>query len=163
MAAPLANMLSSLIPFIVQFALLLLAIVYYLHADPRSHLHPNWRIALLPLLLVQVAMLALGVGFIITSLTTRYKDLAMGIGFGVQLWMYASSIIFPLSRINPAQRWIFGFNPMVPIIESFRLALLGHGVVERWQVGLSAGICCATLLIGVVMFNRVEQTVMDSV
>lgn len=163
MAAPLANMLSSLASFVVQFALLALAIAYYLHSDLRSHLNPNWRIALLPLLLAQAGMLALGVGLVVSALTTRYKDLAMGVGFGVQLWMYASSIIFPLSRINPAQRWIFYLNPMVPIIESFRLALLGHGLVEKWQLGLSFGISATILLVGIMMFNRVEQTVMDTV
>ena len=128
LAVPLANMVGSLLAFVVQLSVLAAAIVYYMHTDPRADLHPNWRIVLVPLLLGQAAMLALGVGCIVSALTTRYKDLALGVGFGVQLWMYGSSIIFPLSRIGDAQRWIFYCNPMVPIIEGFRFALLGHGL-----------------------------------
>jgi len=163
MVVPLANAMSSLLAFMIQFALLGLAIAWYMHSDPHSHLEPNWRIVTLPFLLLQVAMLGLGVGFIISSLTTRYRDLALGVGFGVQLWMYGSSIIFPLSRINEAQRWIFQCNPMVPVIEWFRLALLGHGIVDPAHLLASTGVCLVIFFAGIVMFNRVEQTVMDTV
>jgi len=170
MVAPLANVLSCLVPFFVQFAILTIAIVYYVYGDLHlpagaapSHVEPNWRIFLLPFLLGQTALLALGAGFIVSALTTRYKDLSMGIGFGIQLLMYGSSIILPMSRFSPSQRWIFYFNPMVSIVEGFRFALLGHGLVEKWQLFMSFGFCLATFLFGVVVFNRVEQTVMDTV
>ncbi len=175
MAAPLANMLSGLVSFVVQFGLLALAIGFYLFKDAHphlvpglpppapSHIEPTWHVVLLPLLLAQAAMLAIGIGFIVSALTTRYKDLSMGVGFGVQLWMYGSSIIYPLSLIDPSKRWIFYCNPMVPIIEGFRFALLGHGIVEKWQIGLSFGISATFFTAGIMMFNRVEQTVMDTV
>jgi lipopolysaccharide transport system permease protein len=172
LAVPLSTMFASLLSFSVQFGLLVLSVVFYLVQDARhrldplfeaSHLVPNWGIALLPLLILQTAMLALGVGCIVSSLTTRYKDLAMGVGFGVQLWMYGSSIIFPLSHIDSAYRWIFFCNPMVSVVECFRLALLGHGLVESGQLATSFGVSAAICVIGLLMFNRVEQTVMDTV
>jgi lipopolysaccharide transport system permease protein len=171
LAVPLSTMFANLLSFAVQFGLLALVIIYYLVQDFRphtgpfepSHIMPNWRMALLPLLILQTAMLALGIGCIVSSLTTRYKDLAMGVGFGVQLWMYGSSIIFPLSQIHEAYRWIFYCNPMVSVVEGFRLALLGRGLVDGSQIALSFAASGAILAVGLMMFNRVEQTVMDTV
>ncbi len=169
LAVPLANVLTNLLAFSVQAGVFTLALGYYLWIAPRLfpemplHVHPNWRILIVPLMLAQTAMLGLGIGCIIAALTTRYRDLALGVGFGLQLWMYASSIIFPVSRISPDMRWLFFLNPMVPIVEGFRFALLGSGLVEKWQLFMSFGLCAGVLVAGVMMFNRVEQTVMDTV
>jgi lipopolysaccharide transport system permease protein len=169
LAVPIATVLTNLLTFMVQSGVLAIGLVYYLWIAPRlhpeipTHVNPNWRMLFLPVMLAQTAMLGAGIGCIISALTTRYRDLALGVGFGLQLWMYASSIIFPISRISPELRWMFYLNPMVPIVEGFRFALLGSGLVEKWHLFMSFGMCAGVLLIGVMMFNRVEQTVMDTV
>ena len=162
LAVPLSSVITSLMSFGVQFATFLIGLGFYLH-EGNAPLHPNWRIALVPLLILQVAMLGLGVGCIVASLSTRYRDFTLGIGFFVQIWMYASSIVFPLSRIAPSDRWVFYLNPMVPVIESIRLAFLGSGLVEKFHVMTSFGVSALVLTIGIIMFNRAEQTVMDTV
>lgn len=163
LVAPLANLLSNLLPFLVQFFVVSGAIIYYLYTDPRSHLNPSWRIALLPLLVAQTAILALGIGCTVSAMTTRYKDLTMGIGFGLNLWMYASSIVVPLSTIRPQYRWILNVNPMTPIVEGFRLCLIGHGTVNARHLVYSAAVSILALLLGLVLFNRAERTVIDTV
>lgn len=171
LAAPLSQMLTNLAGFGVQFAVFLIGLAYYwakMHwfPDPQHtiHLDPNWRMALLPALLFQTALLGLGVGFIVAALTTRYRDLQMAVGFGVQLWMYASSVVFPLSKIkDPTYVAVLKLNPMVPIIESFRFAFLGEGVVSQSDLFVSAATCVAVFFVGLMMFCKTEQTVMDTV
>jgi lipopolysaccharide transport system permease protein len=164
----------------VQFAVLLIGYAFYFAKmkgwlwfaapDPLIHLDPNWRLALLPVLLLMLTMLGLGAGFIIAALTTRYKDMQLAVGFGVQLWMYASSVVFPLSKIsaptNPDQMnyvALLKLNPAVPIIEGFRYALLGRGTVEQMDLIVSGATCAAVFVVGLIMFSRTEQTVMDTV
>jgi lipopolysaccharide transport system permease protein len=164
-------MLTNLAGFGVQFAVFLIGLAFYLakmhwFPDPQHlvHLAPNWRIAIFPFLLVLAALLGLGVGFIIAGLTTRYRDLQMAVGFGVQLWMYASSVVFPLSKIkDPAYVALLKLNPMVPIIESFRFAFLGEGVVTKGDLAISAATCVVVFFVGLMMFCKTEQTVMDTV
>lgn len=162
LAMPLSGMLVNFTTFVIQMTVLFVGMGFYWIKG--IHFEANWRICILPLLVIQMAMLGMGIGCIISALTTRFRDLAMGIGFGVQLWMFGSSVVFPLSRIAEHDRWIFStLNPMVPVIESFRFALLGSGLVERSQLYASFGISAVIFLVGVAMFNRVEQTVMDTV
>jgi lipopolysaccharide transport system permease protein len=131
--------------------------------DPSIQFDPNWRVVLLPIFLLQMAMAGIGAGLIIASLTTRYKDLQMAVGFAVQLWMYASSVVFPLSRIkDETYRLILTLNPMVPVIEGFRFAFLGEGTVTKAEFALSFGTSGLIFLVGLVMFSRTEQTVMDT-
>ena len=178
LAVPISTLIANLVGFGVRLTILVLGILFYLWQDGRlvdaaltahtaiprlSGIDPNWRIALLPLLVLDMAMLAMGVGCIVSALTTRFRDLSVGIGFAVQLWMFASCIIFPLSRIELGDRWVFLLNPMVPVIEGFRFAFLGEGVVEKWHLAMSFGISSLMLLIGVVLFNRASQNVMDTV
>jgi lipopolysaccharide transport system permease protein len=159
---PLGTVLTSFLGFLVQFGFFLCFLVFYLLKGTHG-VHPNWRIIFLPLFLLQLTMLGIGLGCIVSALSVRYRDLTLGIGFGVQLWMYASMVIFPLSRIAPRDRWIFLLNPVVPVIEGFRFAFLGEGVVEKWHMALSAGMCGVIFLIGVILFNRAEQNAMDLV
>lgn len=171
LAVPLAQWLTNLASFAVQFAVFLVGFaVYWIKMkwfpDPAHpiHLDPNWRVILIPVMLLQISMLSLGVGLIVASLTTRYKDLQMAVGFGVQLWMYGSSIVFPLSKIkDEAYRTIMAMNPMVPVIEGFRYACFGEGMVTKMQFATSFGVSAVVLLIGLLMFTRAEQTVMDTV
>jgi lipopolysaccharide transport system permease protein len=161
LAIPLASVLSGLLGFAIQLGIFLIGLAFYLWKG--QNLDPNWRIVLLPVLVLQVAMLGMGVGCIVAALTTRFRDLSRGIGFIVQLWMYGSSIVFPLSKIPLEDRWIFHLNPMVPVIETFRFAFLGSGVVEKWQLAASFGASAVILLIGVVLFQRASRHVMDTV
>ncbi len=167
LVAPLAQVLTSSALFAVQFAVFLAGFGFYLwksKSDPSIHLDPSWRIALLPLLLLQMTMLGAGIGLIVSSLSTRYRDLSMSVSFGLQLWMYASSVVFPLSKIQePRYRELMALNPMVPVIEGFRFAFLGTGTVTQAQLATSFGISAIVLLLGLMMFNRTEQTVMDTV
>jgi lipopolysaccharide transport system permease protein len=171
LAVPLAQSLTNLAAFSVQFCVFLTGLIFYLvkknwFADPAHpvHVDPNWRICLLPVMLLMVLMLGLGVGMIVTSISTRYRDLALATSFGVQLWMFGSSVPFPVSAISdPAIRDFLALNPMVPIIEGFRLAFTGFGTVTQAQFATSAITCVAIFMLGVVMFNRTEQNVMDTV
>ena len=153
---------TNLLPLAVQFALFLVGLAYYL-AGHEPHIHPSWWIVLTPLLFVQLGALALGLGCIVSALTRRFRDLAFGVKVGMQLWMFGSAIVFPLSRIKAADRWIFFLNPVVPPIEAFRGAFLGVTLLQPWHLALSAAISFATLFVGVVLFNRAEQTAMDTV
>ena len=110
-----------------------------------------------------MAMLAIGVGCFVAALTVKYRDLSAMVQFGVQLWMYASCVVFPLEKMGePARTW-FILNPMVPIIESFRYAFLGYGVIRLWMLELSAVISLVIFVVGVLLFMRVERTHLDSV
>ena len=105
----------------------------------------------------------LGFGIMASALTTRYRDLVQLVGFGVQLWMYATPVIYPVSAIPEQYRWITLVNPLSPLIETFRYGLLGSGTVVPWHLGYSFGVMVVVLLVGVTLFNRVEQTFMDTV
>ena len=166
LAIPLANALTSLAAFAVQFALFLIGLAFYLwrmRCGDSIHLDPNWRIALLPVMLAMVIMLGLGVGLIVSSLTIRYRDLGLIVGFGMQVWMYGSSVIFALERVPAHLRSLIALNPMVPIIEGFRCAFLGHGLVTRAEFAVSFCICTTLFLVGLILFNRTEQSAMDAV
>jgi lipopolysaccharide transport system permease protein len=110
-----------------------------------------------------MAALGLGLGIIVSSLTTKYRDFAQLIGFGVQLWMYATPIVYPASMIPEKWQWLIALNPMTPIIEAFRYAFLGFGTLHPWQIGLSVGTTIILLFIGIILFNRVEKSFMDTV
>lgn len=161
MVVPLASAITALATFLVQYGIFCVFLCFYWAKG--QPVHPSWRIIFTPFLVAQLAMLGLGIGCIVSALSTRFRDLTMGITFGVQLWMYASSIIFPLSRVAPGDRWLFALNPIVPVVEAFRFSYLGFGIVERWQLVLSFGVSAVVFLIGVALFNHAEQTAMDSV
>ena len=171
LAVPISQWLTNLAGFAVQFAVFLIGFAFYwvkmkYFPDPNHpiHLEPNWRVLLVPVMLLQISLLGMGAGLIVASLTTRYKDLQMAVGFGVQLWMYASSVVFPLSKIkDESYRAIMAMNPMVPVIEGFRFACFGEGMVTKAQFATSFGVCGLVFFIGLVMFCRAEQTVMDTV
>ena len=158
---PISTVITSLITFAIQFVLFLSLLAFF--KIQGAPVYPNYRIIILPFLLLMMASLGLGVGCLVSSLTTRYRDLAVAVGFGVQLWMYASAVVYPLSEIPAEWRWLLVLNPMVPIIESFRFAFLGSGVVEIWQIAMGAGVCLLVLLGGILTFNHVEKTFSDTV
>ena len=163
---PISTVLTEMINFAVQFVLFIIFIAIYA-ARPDSGVSPNWQlIALTPLMLIQLGILGLGFGIIISALTTKYRDLAMLVSFGVHLWMYATPVTYSTSMIADKYPQLLGaymLNPITPIIELFRAAYLG---VPRYSYGyslLSVIVTAAVLIVGVILFSRVEKTFMDTV
>jgi lipopolysaccharide transport system permease protein len=161
LCVPLSVVISNLIKFGIQFALFLGFLAYYWLRG--AAIHPNISILLTPILLLMMAALGLGAGIIVSALTTKYRDLQVLVTFGVQLAMYATPVIIPMSIFPNASRWIMLLNPMAPIIEAFRYAFLGQGLLSWGYLGISAGIIGAVLALGIVLFNHVERTFMDTV
>jgi len=128
-----------------------------------SDVHPNINVLLIPVLMLLIAGLGLGFGIIISSLTTKYRDLTHLVSFGVSLWMYATPIIYPLSEIPEKYKLFVLANPMTPIVETFKVALLGVGEVNYYQLLYSFGFTVAVLVVGVLIFNKVEKSFMDTV
>ncbi len=161
---PLSIVVSNLIKFAIQFLLFILMWAYFLFV--KGDIHPNWwAISLTPLLLVIMALLALGLGMIISAMTTKYRDLVFLLTFGVQLLMYATPVIYPLSspKIAEEYRWFVRVNPMSPILETFRYAFLGNGEFSWGYLVYSIVITIVILCFGVVVFNKVEKTFTDTV
>ncbi len=159
---PLSIIVSGLLRFGIQFLLFIGIILFY---ASKGQVQFNWNAALmvLPILLFLMAGFALGLGMIFSSLTTKYRDLAMFIGFGIGLMMYATPVIYPLSSVPLKYRAIVHANPISPILETFRFAFLGSGFFDLIHLFYSF-ICMAILLfIGIILFNKVEQKFMDTV
>ncbi len=162
LAVPVSVLISNLITFSIQFALFLFFIVFF--ALRGSAIAPNWGwVALSPLLVLMMAGLGLGFGILISSLTTKYRDLRFLVGFGVQLLMYATPVIYPTSAIPAQYQWIIQANPMTPIVEAFRYAFLGTGTVNGLQLVYAFGFMLVVVALGSLVFNKVEQTFMDTV
>lgn len=162
LAVPLASIVTNLVPLAVQFCLFLIGLAFYLF-NHSPFIHPNWLILSTPLVFLQLALLSLGIGCTVAALTRRFRDLAFGMKIGLQLWMFGSAIVFPLSRIEPQDRWIFFLNPVVPAIEWFRIAFLGVSLIEFRHVVISWIVTLIIFLIGIVLFNQAERTAMDTV
>jgi lipopolysaccharide transport system permease protein len=159
---PLSIVISNLVRFLIQFALFAVIWIYYLVED-NSVIEPNSYAALIPLLLLIMALLSLGLGMILSSLTTKYRDLGMLMGFGMQLFMYATPIIYPLSEVPEKYKFILLANPVTTIVETFRYGFLGTGTFNWWHLGYSAMSSIIILLTGTIIFNKVEKSFMDTV
>lgn len=158
---PLSNVISNLITFAIQFGLFLIFLGFFFWQGADVQL-TSW-VLLLPVLILLMAGLGLGFGVIISSLTTKYRDLRYLVGFGVQLWMYATPIIYPASAIPERWRWIMTVNPVTPIIETFRIAFMGTGETSWASLAYSSLFMLAVFIVGALLFNRVEQTFMDTI
>ena len=163
---PVSTVLSKLIDFAIQYGFFLVFLVIY--GLTGAAIRPNWLILLTPLLLLQLAMLSLGCGVIISAATTKYRDLRMLVSFGVQLWMYASPVaydMFSMSVFAPGSKYyaLYMLNPVTPIVNLFRYAYLGIGQVDWMYYGISWAVTCCLLFAGIVLFSRVEKTFMDTV
>ena len=161
---PLSIVVSNLVRFGVQMILFLIMFIYYYLAD--ASFQPSWAITLVPIVVILMALLGLGTGMIISAMTTKYRDLAFLVGFGVQLLMYATTVIYPLSTAiekYPKYAWIIKYNPMTPIIETFRYGFLGEGSFTWGSLGYATGVTLALLVFGIVIFNKVERNFVDTV
>ncbi len=161
LAVPVSIVISNLIKFGIQLGLFLGFYFYFMAGN--SSIRPTTALFLLPLLLLMMAGLGLGAGIIVASLTIRYRDLRFLLQFGVQLLMYSTPVIVPLSRIPEQYRGIIAANPMSPIIETFRYGFLGAGTFSWELLGYSAIFTIVILAAGVLLFNHVEKTFMDTV
>jgi lipopolysaccharide transport system permease protein len=161
LAVPVSIVISNLIAFGIQFLLFLAFYLYYWQYS--SIIHPQPAIFLIPFLVIQMAALGLGFGIIVSSMTTRYRDLTHLVGFGVQLWMFATPVVYPASSLPDKWRYILVLNPMAPVIEAFRYAFLGTGSINMhsWLISLSSTV--SILFIGIILFSKVEKTFMDTV
>lgn len=162
MVMPLSVVLSSFVKLGVQFFLFICFWSYY-YFIKDANLHPNKAILLLPLLMILMGGLGLGFGIIISAMTTKYKDLRFLVGFGVQLLMYATPVVYPLSIVSAKYKWLILANPMTGIIETFKFAFLGSGQFYPGYLAYSTAFCLVLLTMGLVIFNRVEKSFMDTV
>lgn len=162
LAVPISNVLASIIQFGVQMLLVLAFLAYYVII---GQVHPHWEAWLLiPVVLLHLGLLGLGFGIIISSLTTKYRDLAILVTFGVQLWMYATPIVYPLSQLGDGwMKTILLINPVTAPVEVFRYAVLGQGTIMPQYLALSWAVTILVAVFGVMIFNRVEKTFMDTV
>lgn len=158
---PISTVMSQLISFGIQFIFLGLFLVYYLVTG--ANVRPNIYILLTPVLVVQMACLGLGLGIIVSALTTKYRDLVQLVSFGVQLWMYATPVAYDVAIIPEKFINLYMLNPVTPIINTFRYAFLGVGEFSGMYYGISWSITLVVLLIGIGLFNKVEKNFMDTV
>ncbi|MBN1894426.1 ABC transporter permease [bacterium] len=161
LSVPVSILISNLVAFSIQFVFFLVFIGFF--AWHGAAVHPNRWVLLAPVLVLMMAGLGLGLGIIVSSLTTKYRDLRFLVQFGVQLLMYATPVIYPVSSIPQRFKLLIQLNPMSPVVETFRYAFLGAGTVNLPSLAYSFGFMLIVILIGAVIFNRVEATFMDTV
>lgn len=158
---PLSIVLSGLIKFLIQFSLFLIAFLYFWLI--AGVVHPNFGMTLSALLVILMAGMGLGFGIIFSSLTTKYRDLNFLLQFGIQLLMYATPIIYPMSTLTEKMRSVLWWNPISHIIEAFKFGFLGVGEVSVAGLVYTTTFTIVTLFVGIVIFNRTEQNFMDTV
>ena len=162
LVVPIATVLSNLLRFGIQ--LLLFMAIYLYFAAKGADVTPQWQLVLLPVFIIMIAGLGLGFGILVSSMTTKYRDLTILFSFIVSLWMYATPIVYPISMVtNETLRTLIMLNPMTSIIEAFKYASLGQGYFSWWALGYSFAFMCVLLLLGVVVFNKVQRSFMDTV
>jgi len=161
LALPISVVISNLVSFVIQFVFLLFFLAYFMIKG--SDVSPNFLVLWIPFLVLLMAGLGLGFGIIISSLTTKYRDLTHLVTFGVTLWMYATPIIYPLSGIPEKYRLFVLANPMTAVVETFKTSLLGVGQINYLHLLYSFCFTIVLLVVGVIIFNKVEKTFMDTV
>lgn len=159
LAVPISRVFINLVAFGIQFALLSAFYVYYLATG--APIRASLLALALPALLVWLAALGMGMGLIISSLTTKYRDLKQLVSFGINLWMYATPIVYPLSQIPPRFAWLYYLNPVSAPIELFRVAFYGTGGVPPTMLASSVAMAAVFLFLGLIFFNRGERTFVD--
>lgn len=158
---PLSIVASNLVRFGVQLVLFLTMMAYF--GIQGANFHITSAILIFPLLVIMMALLGLGLGLIITAMTTKYRDLSFLVTFGVQLLMYGTTVIYPLSAAPEKYKKFIELNPMTGIIEAFRYAFLGKGEFTVWSIGYSALVTIIVLFLGIVIFNKTEKNFVDTI
>ena len=160
---PLSTVVSNLIAFALQLGTFLCLWLYYKFFTAASGFAISPAVVYFPLLVLQLAALSLGAGLWMTSLTVKYRDFVHLSAFLIQLWMYATPVIYPFSQIPAHWQWVVALNPMAMPVEAMRAMFLGKGSVEPIYLGLSAGVTLAILISGAMLFSRVERSFVDTV
>lgn len=161
---PISTVVSNLLRFAIQFGLFMAVYAIYQIWIIPGEIHTNWYALLLPVLVLMLAGLALGFGILFSSMTTKYRDMQLLLDFFVRLWMYTTPVIYPLSTItNEKLRLIMSLNPLTGIVEAFKYGFLGQGQFSWAMLAYSFGFMVVLLTIGIVIFNRVQKTFMDTV
>ena len=158
---PISTVIYAVLSFLIQFCMMIGFIIYFKIIG--ENVQPNMYVLLTPVFVIHMAAMGLGFGIIISSMTTKYRDLSILVGFGVQLWMYITPIVYPVSSLSDTAKSLIMLNPMAPIINNFKYAFLGCGHMEWGYWGLSAIVTVIVVFIGLIIFNRVEKTFMDTV
>lgn len=162
MVVPISTVISNLLRFGIQVGLFIAFYLYFFVSG--ADVAPNWAMLLLPLLIIMLAGLGLGFGILVSSLTTKYRDLTILFTFIVQLWMYATPIVYPMSMVtNETLRTIIMLNPMTAVVETFKYATLGQGYFSWGALGYSFAFMSVLLLWGTIVFNKVQRSFMDTV
>ncbi len=162
LVVPISTVISNLLRFSIQLSLFVAFYLYFFFSG--SDICPNWAIVLVPIFVVMLAGLGLGFGILVSSMTTKYRDLTILFTFIVQLWMYATPIVYPISMVPEGTlRTLIMANPMTSIIEAFKYATLGQGYFSWFALGYSFTFMTVLLVIGVVVFNKVQRSFMDTV
>lgn len=163
LVTPLSDVISNLVRFSIQFGLFICVYLYYV-IFTDVHVAPNWYALLFPVLVTMIAGLALGFGILFSSMTTKYRDLQLLLSFFVSLWMYATPVIYPLSTItNEKVKLAMMLNPLTGIVEFFKYGFLGVGCHDWWMLGYSFAFMVVLLGVGIVVFNKVQRSFMDTV
>ena len=170
LVVPIANVISNLLRFGIQFGFFIIVYVIYFFADPSCTAHLNAYALLFPVLILMIAGLALGFGTIVSSMTTKYRDLQILFTFLVSLWMYATPIVYPLSQTKGMQflgipvHKLMCLNPVTPVLETFKYGFLGAGEFVGWRWLLYSFVfMCVILALGILIFNKVQKSFMDTV
>lgn len=161
LVVPISVTISNLVRLGIQFVLFVGIYIYFFATG--ADIAPNIYLLLLPLLVLMTAGISLGFGIIFSSLTTKYRDLTFLLQFGVQLWMYATPIIYPLNSIPTNKQWLIELNPMTSVIETFKYGALGAGVFSWGWLGYSFALMMVLILVGIMIFNKIEKSFMDTV
>jgi lipopolysaccharide transport system permease protein len=161
LSVPVSIVISNLISFTVRMAMFIVFLIYFILN--RSGVHLTIWALMLPILILIMAGLGLGLGIIVSSLTTKYRDLQHLVGFGMQLLMYATPVIYPLSTVPEKFKWLTLANPLTPVVEIFRLGFLGVSALEPVSLLYSLAFMIMVLIVGILIFNHVENTFMDTV
>ena len=161
LSVPLSIVITNLITLAIQFAVFVALLLFYYFKGTDISLH--WSAVFLPFLILQMAALGLGTGIIVSSLTTRYRDFKYLLSFGIQLWMYASPVVYPLSQVPEKWRAVYLINPMASVIETFKFMFLGVGGVNFGEYAIGLAVTVVLLATGIILFSRIEKTFMDTI
>jgi lipopolysaccharide transport system permease protein len=161
LVSPVSVIISSMVQLGIQFLLLAVFMIYYHFAGYGIQI--NSYILYIPLIIINLALLGLGFGIIFSALTTKYRDLTNLLGFGVQLWMYITPVIYPSSAVPEKYRILLLLNPVAPLVEAFKYGVIGAGEFNPGRLLYSVVFTCILLFVGVILFNRTEQNFMDTV
>jgi len=161
MTIPISIVITGLFQFMIQFVIFIGFLLYFWYRG--TQVVPTIMILTLPLILLQMAVLGLGMGMLISSLVTKYRDLTFAMTFAVQIWMYLTPVVYPLTQVPEHYRNLYALNPMVSVVETFRGAFLGVSSIEPSQILISVLVTVGVFFVGVVLFRRIEKTFMDTV